>query len=214
MSPPPNNPELYHIVHIDRLASIIQEGYLYSDALIRQKVLQGTSIGVQTIKDRRMDNQLSSHPGLYVGQCVPFYFCPRSVMLYMIYKANSSALSYHGGQDEIIHLRFDMNQCISWANQHNLRWAFTDSNAGSGYFSDYSSLQDLSKVNWQAVATSNWGGNAKEGKQAEFLIEDRVDFSNVIEIGVKSSKVYNRVRKVISNSSHKPSVNIKSSWYY
>ncbi len=44
-----------------------------------------TTIGMNNIKERRLTQlQLASQPGLYVGQCVPFYLCPRSVMLYLI----------------------------------------------------------------------------------------------------------------------------------
>lgn len=58
-----------------------------NDALVRENHLEGTTIGMETIKDRRLHKcQLRSHPGLFVGQCVPFYFCPRPVMLYMIHK--------------------------------------------------------------------------------------------------------------------------------
>lgn len=55
---------------------------------------------------------LNSHPGLYVGQCVPFYFCPRSVMLYVIYCANHDELSYRGGQGPILHLEADLYETV------------------------------------------------------------------------------------------------------
>jgi len=43
-----------------------------------------------------------------VGDCVPFYFCPRSVMLYLIYQGNHPDLQYHGGQDLVLHLEADL----------------------------------------------------------------------------------------------------------
>jgi hypothetical protein len=49
----------------------------------------GTTIGMDSIKQRRLTKSLNSHPDLRVGDCVPFYFCPRSVMLYNIYKSIS-----------------------------------------------------------------------------------------------------------------------------
>ena len=144
MPPVPTEPKIYHIVHIDRLASIINDGYLWCDAEITKRSPEGTTIGMGGIKHRRLNElTLNSHPNLHVGDCVPFYFCPRSVMLYVIYQANKDELSYKGGQDPIIHLEADLRQTVKWAKKNNLRWAFTLSNAGSYYFEDRRDLANL-----------------------------------------------------------------------
>ena len=101
---PPSKPKIYHIVHVDRLPSIIEDGALWSDAALRKNPRPGTSIGMSEIKQRRLESQLSSRPGLCVGDCVPFYFCHRSVMLYLIHKRNRTGLEYLGGQGHIVHL--------------------------------------------------------------------------------------------------------------
>jgi len=78
----PARPKIYHICHVDRLASIVVGGLL-SDAEVQRLAPPGTIIGMSNIKQRRLTElTLESHPGLYVGQCAPFYFCPRSVMLF------------------------------------------------------------------------------------------------------------------------------------
>jgi hypothetical protein len=82
MSLPPERPKIYHIVHVNRLASILGDGYLWSDAEISSRDPRGTVIGISQIKRRRLTElTLHSRPGLFVGHCVPFYFCPRSIML-------------------------------------------------------------------------------------------------------------------------------------
>ncbi len=100
----PPQPKIYHIVHLDRLKSIIADNYLWCDAEILKRQPPGTTIGMNNIKQHRLKKLLSSHPDLCVGDCVPFYFCPRSVMLYVIYRANDPALTYRGEQDPIVHL--------------------------------------------------------------------------------------------------------------
>jgi hypothetical protein len=76
--PAPAQPKIFHICHVDRLASIVASGGLLSDAALARASLPGTVIGMNHIKQRRLTQlQLDSHPGLLVGQCVPFYFCPR-----------------------------------------------------------------------------------------------------------------------------------------
>ena len=98
----PTRPKIYHILHVDRLASVLDDGVLWSDALVRERRVGGTTIGMGNIKRRRLEqNSLASHPGLRVGDCVPFYFCPRSIMLHLIWRANHPELTYRGGQDPL-----------------------------------------------------------------------------------------------------------------
>lgn len=52
-SPVPLNPKIYHIVHVDRVASIIEQQCLLSDAAMQQCNLNGTTIGMPKIKERR-----------------------------------------------------------------------------------------------------------------------------------------------------------------
>ena len=114
---PPARPKIYHIVHVDRLPSILQDGCLWCDSEIARGNRQGTTIGLSKIKQRRLDElTLRSHPDLHVGDCVPFYFCPRSVMLYMIHRGNHPELSYHGGQGEILHLEADLHASVACAS--------------------------------------------------------------------------------------------------
>lgn len=210
----PANPKLYHIVHMDRLASIIATGGLLSDAQIAAQAAAGSMIGMAHIKQRRLKElTLTSHPGLYVGQCVPFYFCPRSIMLYIIYQANSPDLAYKGGQGPIVHLQADLNAVVAWANQQSRRWAFTLSNAGSYFFEDRSDLACLGELNWPAIQTKQWQG-CKDGKQAEFLLEQDFPWHLVEAISVHSQLAYQQVMNVLRVTGHRPNVTIKPEWYY
>ncbi|MFA7664976.1 MAG: DarT ssDNA thymidine ADP-ribosyltransferase family protein [Burkholderiaceae bacterium] len=75
----PPQPRIYHVAHVDRLPSIVADGFLWCDAEVIRRAPAGTSIGMSRIKQRRLHElRLGSHPHLYVGDCVPFYFCPRS----------------------------------------------------------------------------------------------------------------------------------------
>lgn len=219
MSAVPEKVRIYHIVHIDRLPSIIADGYLWSDAETRRRGSPGTTVGMQGIKDRRLVSRLTSHPDLAVGACVPFYFCPRSVMLFLLHKGNREGVTYHGGQHQIVHLVADVPKAVSWAQAQDLRWAFTLSNAGSGYFEDRSDLASLSEINWEAVTATQWSGNGinrdiKEGKQAEFLVEERFPWQLILGIGVFSQLQGEHVTRLVSGLPHKPQIKVFRSWYY
>jgi hypothetical protein len=55
------------------------------------------------------------------ADCVPFYFCPRSIMLYILYQANDPELTYRGGQGPIVHLEADLRASVAWADQNKKR---------------------------------------------------------------------------------------------
>lgn len=213
MQSPPESPKIYHILHVDRLPSVIQTGSLLCDAEIRRRGLCGTSIGMENIKERRLSRNLETFPDLFVGGCVPFYFCPRSVMLYVLHRGNHSELGYRGGQGPIIHLEADLHKTVDWANANGLRWVFTLSNAGSFYFEERSRLTDLSDLNWSAIQAKSWE-YCREGKQAEFLFEKEFPLQLVERIGVFSPSLYTRVCGAFRESRLKPAVQVLPDWYY
>ena len=212
--PVPAEPKIYHIVHYDRLQSIVADGYLRCDAEIADSGAPGTTIGMKTIKERRLSRLvLNSCPDLCVGDCVPFYFCPRSVMLYVIHRGDHIELEYRGGQEPIIHLEADFHQVVDWAKNDERRWAFTASNAGAYTFEDYADIADLEKVNWHAVQARDWE-DCRDDKQAEFLIERSFPWELVSRMGVRSQQVCEQVIALMQKSSHRPSVEVKPDWYY
>ena len=71
---------------------------------------------------RRKRLPVSCHPATCVGDYVPFYFCPRSVMLYVISRRNHSSLTYRGGQAPIVHLETDLHAVVEWADGQDNRW--------------------------------------------------------------------------------------------
>jgi hypothetical protein len=93
----PANPTIYHILHVDRLSSVIATDGLICDATATAKNVPGTVIGMHELKSHRLTRTIDGHPGLTVGACVPFYFCSKSVMLYVIHRANHPNLAYRGG---------------------------------------------------------------------------------------------------------------------
>lgn len=210
----PANPKVYHIAHVDRLPSILADGCLWSDAERHRRELDGTSIGIDKIKKRRLEElTLSSHPGLHVGDCVPFYFCPRSVMLYVIYKGNHPNLQYKGGQRQVVHLEADFNKTIAWARGKGQKWAFTDMNAGAYFFNDWADPERLDCLDWTAIHATDWHA-CKDGKQAEFLLERMLPWELIERIGVIDGAAKELVEANLVRAVHKPTVQILKEWYY
>ncbi len=134
-------------------------------------------------------------------------------MLYVIHKRNHPDLSFRGAQSQVVHLEADMNRVVDWADQNNRRWAFTTTNAGSKFFEDYASLEDLNKLDWTAIRSNDWQEH-REKKQAEFLLEESFPRELVERIGVMSVATEMLVKGATAIASHRPPIAITPSWYY
>lgn len=215
MPVPPAAPKLYHITHVDNLPSIVADGALWSDATLIARGGPAASIGMSSIKQRRLGLPVKCHPGDFVGGYVPFYFCPRSIMLFLIHRANHPDLGYRGGQEPIVHLELDLHAVVTWADANQRRWSFTLSNAGAAYAEFRSRLDQLGDLNWTAIRATDFTSPAvKEGKQAEFLVKDFVPWELVVRIGVHSPEIAGSVAAAISAAQYQPRVEVLPGWYY
>ncbi len=200
---------------MDNLSSLIEHCGLYSDAKRIALGLDNTNVGMNAIKQRRLSLHVDCHPGTCVGEYVPFYFCPRSVMLYLLHKGNHLDLTYRGGQGPIVHLVSSLKDVVAYLEKNDGKWTFTATNAGATYTQFYYDLSDLGEISWEAVrATDFRDPEIKEGKQAEFLVFDFFPWELVAGIGVNSPAVCDRIEAALELATHKPMVKVKSNWYY
>ena len=212
----PTNPKIYHITHVRNLPQIVEAGVLWSDAKRIDCGLDCDVVGMAKIKRRRLEEiEVACHPGTRVGEYVPFYFCPRSIMLYMLHMGNHPDLDYHEGQRPIVHLQADLVTVVEWAKREGRRWAFSDRNAGAYYVDFYSDVAQLDQVNWEAVATNQWReASVKEGKQAEFLIHESFPWELVERVGVVDPSIERQVNGILASVQARPTVIVERGWYY
>ena len=215
----PEHPKIYHILHIDRLPSVLAEGRLYSDSEVRRRGMTGTTVGMQKLKDDRLTLPAACHPGTHVGDYVPFYFCSRSVMLYLLHKANYEDLTYRGGQEPIVTLEADLRTAVARAEAARRPRAFSLGNASAHYQDFRADLAQLHEIRWDYVAATTWSGggvsaDVKESKQAEFLVHQRFPWSLVTRIGVRTVAMQARVAKLLETTAHRRPVHVRREWYY
>lgn len=216
MSTPPTDPRIYHITHVDNLPSIITAGSIGSDAQRIRQGLANTNIGMTEIKKRRLQEiNVACHPGTTVGQYVPFSFCPRSIMLFIIHRGNHPDLPYRGGQQPIVHLEADLNRVVRWAEANNRQWAFSKSNAGAYYTKFFNRIDQFDAVDWEAVTALDFRSPiVKEGKQAEFLVFDDFPWQLIERIGVIDQRMAEQVAPLVSQAVYQPTVGVQRGWYY
>jgi hypothetical protein len=215
MSGMPAQPSIYHITHVDNLPSIVAQGGLLSDAAMAQGRGPAAAVGMDRIKERRMSLLVPCHPGTCVGEYVPFYFCPRSIMLYVLHRGNNPGLAYRGGQEPIVHLEADLYSVIHWATSQGRPWAFSLSNAGASYAEFRNDPSCLGELNWTAIAATDFRDRlVKDGKQAELLVQGSFPWHLVTRAGVCSARTATRVLTAIAGAHHRPVVEVRREWYF
>jgi hypothetical protein len=212
---PPKSPKVYHITHLENLPQIL-DNVLWSDAERLRRGLNCTIVGMSEIKRRRLEElDVDCHPGTKVGEYVPFYFCPRSIMLFLLHKGNHVDLTYRGGQRPIIHLEADLSTVVEWADSIKRRWAFSNGNAGTRYTRFFNNIDDLDALDWDAIGETNWRDLfVKERKQAEFLVEESFPWELIERIGVIDEKIAERVASILREAGHRPKIVVAPRWYY
>lgn len=201
---------IYHITHVENLPSIIAENRLWCDAKRNIRKLSTTNIGHKHIKERRLKRKVGLAANGVLGDYVPFNFCNRSVMLYVIHA--DSVEGYSEGQGPIVHLVSTVGRAIATGRP----WAFTNRHAELGYAEYFDSIDQEDKVDWSVMRKKYWAGSdeTKETRQAEFLVHDWFPWTGIRSIGVKSEQTKRRVEQILQGCEHSPDVILKPSWYY
>lgn len=205
----PHDPEqvlIYHITDVANLPGIIAENALLSDAVMAKR--NPEIIGHDHIKRRRLrDIPVRCCDWRYVGEFVPFYFCPRSPMLFAINKGATGRSE--GCQKSIVHLVGTMAAGISTGKA----WAVSSGNAGAFHTTFAAKLEALDTLDWEAIRATQWEGKQHQ-KSAEFLIAESFPWTAIHLIGCQNSTTEDKVRSLLANAAHKPTVEIRKNWYY
>lgn len=145
--------------------------------------------------------------GRFVGEFVPFYFCPRSPMLYAINQGRTERPA--GSQRTILHLVSRV--CVGVGLER--AWAISDGNAGAFHSSFYNTLKGLNSLDWQAIRAMDWQQKSHQ-KQAEFIVADFFPWTGFHAIGCYNNVVAEQVQDLLSTHHHRPEVQVQPGWYY
>lgn len=205
---------IYHFTNIKNLPSILQRKGLIANSILRQNQIDYCDIAHAHIQDRRARKQVDCGVGGYLHDYVPFYFAPRSPMLYAISKGNVEG--YQGGQDSVIYL---VSEAEIIAN-NNLNFVFTDGHAVMVLSEFYENIQDLeSKIDWDIMKAVYWNNNDRDNdrtrrRQAEFLVHQSCPWELIQEVGVKNHTVQLQVQQILQNFNLQIPIQVYSGWYY
>ena len=172
-----------------------------------------TSIAHQSIQDRRATTTVPCGPQGVVHDYIPFYFAPRSPMLYSISKGNVAG--YDGDQRSVIYL---VSTADAVANQ-GTGFVFTDGHAIMAMSRFFDNLDDLDKVDWQLMHSRYWfdtqqDNDRKRRRQAEFLVYHFFPWELISRIIVMDKRTESALVKELTSAGVSTSVQCYRPWYY
>ena len=202
------------MTEIDNLASILSMGRLLSNKAIRDRHVDNTSIANQSVQSHREETQINFPPYGKLHDYVPFYFAPRSPMLYAIYKNNVD--TYDGAESRIVYLCTNVQTILDRSYQY----IFTDGHAIMEYTQQYNDIRELfTAIDWPLMSARFWNNTDEDNdrrrrRQAEFLIYQFFNVSDLTEIAVKNTVVQHQVQKMFTGTNFSMRIQVKPEWYF
>ncbi|HVQ96314.1 MAG TPA: DUF4433 domain-containing protein [Mycobacteriales bacterium] len=205
--------QVVHFTHISHLATIASHG-LVSDTAAQRAGLISTDVGNQGIKAMRRRRAVPVPPGGVVADYAPFYFAPRSPMMFVIYRGGVP--TYTGGCDDLVYLVTTVERL----SRLGAGVVFTDRNAVLGiaeFTTDPARLDTL--IDWPLMRATIWRNtddqpDRKERRMAECLVHERVPWEAFTEVAAKNPACVRRAQATLANLGHNVPVVVRRDWYF
>jgi hypothetical protein len=203
------------MTRIERLPSVIEHGLL-ADNVCRQRSVAGVEIGYDHIKRRRALRAVSCGVGGTLADYVPFYFAPRSPMLYAITRGLVSAEAAR--TEQIVYL-MSSTQIL---RQAGLTVIASNRHAELDYAEitdDDKDLDDDRFIDWPLMKERIWRNtpqdpDRKERRQAECLVYPNVPWQAIEEVATKSESACAQAKFVLGEAGQSTPVAVRAAWYF
>ncbi|NNN07235.1 MAG: DUF4433 domain-containing protein [Elusimicrobia bacterium] len=206
--------QIYHITHVSNLTGILKAEGLWCDSNRHEHEFRVVGIAHQNIKDRRAKRLVPVAAAGTLADYVPFYFAPRSPMLYAIHRG--AVEGYQGGQAAVVHLV----STVESASAVGRPWCFTDGHAEMAMTEFCDDARKIGEhVNHEIMQSQYWNDtpdqpDRKRRRQAEFLVHEFFPWELFHEVGVFNSEIALKVAEILNPEKHRPRIAVHSDWYY
>ncbi|CAH0495994.1 DUF4433 domain-containing protein [Novosphingobium sp. CECT 9465] len=206
----PEKAFIFRIVHRDNIDWILQHGVHCRSA--NQINPNYVDIGNPDLIDKRNTRAVPAAPHGTLSDYVPFYFTPRSPMLYNIKTGYNVP---RRPNEEIVIL---VSSLFDIADQR-INFLFTDSHAYLQTAQFYDDLDRLDEVDWAILQASDFKRDNNDlGKferyQAEALIHEHVPLAALRGIACCNEAEAQKLRRRIAAAGIELKVAAKPSWYF
>lgn len=204
---------IFHMSDFSNLDSILKYSCLLSHNELNEDKIVYTDASYQDIQDRRATKQVPCCVKGVLHDYVPFFFAPKSPMLYVIH--NGRITNCPEGQSSIIHF---VTKC-DIISSYNIPFAFTDGHAIMELSVFYDKLDDLDKIDWEVINSKYWydtqmDNDRKRRRQAEFLVHKKVPIELIENIVVINNEYKKKVEEVLAIYNVQIPVNVNRNYYY
>ncbi len=206
---------ILHFTHLDNLAAIVDHG-LSSDTSVQSSGHLVVEAGNMGIKSRRRNRVVDLSPGGTVADYTPFYFAPRSPMLFSLHKGNVP--TFCEDTRDLIYLATTTEALA----EQELTLIVSDRNAVLDYATMAYEPDCDDLVDWDLMNVRYWADTAedpdrRERRMAECLVWEPVEFTNFSVIVVHGKTQYDVVTSLLRKlgvSDADCSVQINRDWYF
>ena len=223
--PAPKPTRLFHITAIANLPGICAAGALHAKNAGVAAGVAYQNIAHQGAQGARAFRSVPNPPGGVVHDYVPFYFAPRSPMLYAI---NSGAVvGCDWRQPDIVYLETTVEAVVAGGNP----FVFYDRNATLAYSEAYTDLGELDTAvawdlltepprldgfcqYWQNRQSPERYADRMERRQGEFLVRDQLPLSAATRLGVMHAMAQQQVQGILASAGVNLRVDVMPDWYY
>jgi len=200
-------------MHLRNLEGVVASGRLFCESDRQNQGGNWVSIAHENIQDRRRATQVPCGPRGTLCDYVPWYFAPRSPMLYAHYRGNVPGNP--DGQNPIIYFRSTVQRVI----EARIPFVFTNGHAimfNSRFFDD---IRNLDKIDWPLMQSTYWNATDTDPdrprrRQAEFLVHESFPLPLIDEIVVFDRQVLVTAENCLQTSSHGPIIRVDKRWYF
>jgi hypothetical protein len=203
-------PAIYHFTDVENLESILTAGVVRAHRTSPCVV----DIADDAIKDRRTRVDVPCGPGGRVCDYVPFYFAPRSPMLFRIKCGGVEGVS--SDQRRIVYFVSSTEAALDAGRS----CVFTDGNAAAAFTAFYDNPGLLSEVvDWPLMKVRYWSNTPEDNDRrrrrgAEFLVHEALPLGLIVEIGVYDADVRSDVARAVREAGAAIAVRVRSDWYF
>ncbi len=169
--------EIYRVTHIDNLAHIIQYGITHKDSANRNSKF--VSIGDTSLISVRATKPTPY--GTVLGEYIPFYFCSRSPMVYVILKDFNGVPIQR--PSKLVYCVSSVQDVLSSGTPY----IYTDGHATDSlttFYKDQDPEEMVNHLDFNAIDATFWNDendlDVKRRKEAELLLLGDLPFKHIL----------------------------------
>ena len=202
----------YRVTHIENLPLLIQNGIVSKHHPKADKSY--INIGHIEIVGLREKMNVKLEGYGHIGEYVPFYFTPRSIMLLNIITGVNNQFVPKRAKDELLIICCNILKLTTLPN-----WFFTDGQGNNNLTKHYNDMTQLGSIDWESIVKSDFSKKDNDidrfrRYQAEFLVHNEVPISYIDSLYVFNKKAFNYVTDVLNENSINLPVNIQTRYFF